>query len=57
MEMRRVDLLAVRIPVGRSAEVEPHQDHDLPPSVLIRSLRKIDSPSAYVEEEVLTPIG
>ena len=57
MQMRGADLLAIRIAVWRTAKVEPRENDDLSPSVLICTLSDIDSPPTNVKVESLSAVG
>ncbi len=50
------NFLAIGIAMGWSSDVQPHEHHDLPPAVLKREFREIDSPRMNVEHERLAPV-
>jgi hypothetical protein len=47
--MGRSNLLTVGIAVRRTAKIEPHEGHHLPPPVLQLDFGQVDAAAAHVE--------
>jgi hypothetical protein len=52
VQVRTWDFVTVRISVGRTVEVEPHQHNSLPSPVLVGGLGQLDLGAGHVEHEV-----
>ncbi|OGA71232.1 MAG: hypothetical protein A3G81_30585 [Betaproteobacteria bacterium RIFCSPLOWO2_12_FULL_65_14] len=55
--MRSRNLFAVRVAMGRAAQIEPDEHDDLAPPVLHLDLEQIDPAPAQVKQEMLSLIG
>src|SRR6266436_7384928 len=56
VQVRRRNLLIVRIAVRRAAQIEAHQYHDLTPPVLHLDLMQVNATAAQVEQEIFASV-
>ena len=56
MEMRAWDFCIIRVPVSRSTDVQPRQNHILPCSVVHTDIPVFSIAASYIEKEFIPAI-